>query len=745
MNNILQLRGKIQQKKNYNNKGGVHLPSSAIVSVNEIDELQKQIIKIEQYWKTNTYDMQPLVSVLYRGIIAKSNRISIMFAEKAGEKINNLIVGAKFSKDNSPKHIITYLVTFEGLERTIKILNATKELLVNNFNGKIKSEDIENINNKKIITDFGILNKTKFLGIIKDCYYVKSIDIPSNFIPFEIEDEQIVTLYNVNININDLKNKIGFGHRYIRMLDEYTWLLNKGEYRILREKAPDLISMSVSDYRKNNCSHTNDVIRKKRRFILDPTNEPIIGVIDTLFDANVYFSKWVDAHNLLDPAMVERKDFYHGTAVSSLIVDGAELNREFDDGCGRFRVRHFGIAKDGKNSAFDITKQIKKIVLENKDIKVWNMSLGSIYSVDENSISPEAALLDKLQYENDVIFIIAGTNNEKEDGTYPKVGVPADSINSLVVNSALSNNFPAEYSRSGPILNFYNKPDVSAFGGDANKKIIVHSIYGDQEDYGTSFATPWITRKVAFLIHKMGFSKEIAKALLVDSAAGWESERRNQHIIGFGVVPIKIEDILSSRNDEIRFIIQGRAEEYESYAYNIPVPKNKEGYPFVAKATLCYFPQCSREQGVDYTDTELDIHFGRLHHGRVMTINQNNQGEPYPVTLYEKDARIMYRKWDNIKHISEGYNEKKKPKQIYNDSDFWGFRINMKERLRRNEDRKLSYGLVITLRNINGDNLIEEFIQRCFASNWIVERLDINLLLENYNIAEEELVFEDDD
>lgn len=55
---------------------------------------------------------------------------------------------------------------------------------------------------------------------------------------------------------------------------------------------------------------------------------------------------------------------------------------------------------------------INEIILSNKDIKVWNLSLCSKLGINPNFISPEAAILDKIQYENDVIFVIAGTNKD---------------------------------------------------------------------------------------------------------------------------------------------------------------------------------------------------------------------------------------------------------------------------------------------------------------------------------------------
>lgn len=68
-------------------------------------------------------------------------------------------------------------------------------------------------------------------------------------------------------------------------------------------------------------------------------------MIETLFDESVYFSEWVEFKNMLrEEIPLTRSDYIHGTAVSSIIVDGPASNPRIDDGCGRFRVRHFGVA-----------------------------------------------------------------------------------------------------------------------------------------------------------------------------------------------------------------------------------------------------------------------------------------------------------------------------------------------------------------------------------------------------------------
>lgn len=77
--------------------------------------------------------------------------------------------------------------------------------------------------------------------------------------------------------------------------------------------------------------------------------------------------------------------------------------------------------------------------------------------INQNFISPEAAELDKIQFEYDVIFVIAGTNRslfEDERNDVVRIGAPADSINALVVNAVKNDNTSASYTRVGPVLSF---------------------------------------------------------------------------------------------------------------------------------------------------------------------------------------------------------------------------------------------------------------------------------------------------
>jgi len=763
MNKVLELKGTFNQAPNQNRFGLPTLPNKGKVSVSDIERLIRSLEEVQLYWTKEHRLFKPVVSVYYKDVVAKSNRMGSILVD-GSVSANTTIVGAKFSDEKNPKHIITHCVNVRDFECSLDQLSKALSIVQNVFNATFTAEEMDILNTntlklkRKLTPDEiqrkkkgerGIaalgLSKSLFCRIIKDAWYIDHFGVEER--KESISGSQIVTLFDTGLKQGEILKVLGLQNENIRILDDVTWLVTPDQYSKIISKAPYLVAMSVSDFgRIGALMDVGDLGATTGFSIPDPTNEPVIGVIDTLFDEKAYFSSWVDYTCMIRSDLIEDDDYAHGTAVSSIIVDGPSLNSHLDDGCGRFRVRHFGVAKHTRNSTASLMKKIRSIVETNRDIKVWNLSLGSHLEVEQNFISPEATLLDELQFENDVIFVVAGTNNRNNHAYHPRIGAPADSLNSVVVNSVSLTGMPVEYARKGPVLYFFKKPDVAVFGGDRQDGMVVYSNRGRIKEYGTSFSAPWIARKLAYLIHTMGFSREVAKALLLDSAIGWDNSVTNRDLIGFGVVPKRIEDILHTSDGEIKFVVQGVCEAYETYAYTIPVPMNKDQFPYVAKATLCYFPKCSRAQGVDYTDTEMDIHFGRLNKkNKLKSIDNNLQGDDEPHALFEKEVRSRYRKWDNVKHISEGMKDRNFPKKrLSPSSPNWGINIKTKERLQTKSGQGLHFGVVITLREISGVNRIADFMQLCRANNWFVSEVDIHARIETYEKAEEDVVFEED-
>ena len=749
MNEILQLKGSFQPRPNSSRPGYPNIPKgSNPVSSDHIKKLVENLQTLIQYWQRQTLLKGALVDVEYTDVIAKSNRIRTFLAS-GSKQANDSVVGARFSEGKTKKHVITHYVNYHLINKTIAKMESSIALIDQVFLGKIGHAGIKSIIDGKTIIDFGRqgIAKSVFFQVIVDAYYVEAFDIPDNH--EEVGSQAIITLYQTDGDARVILREIGIIVEPRRSMDQTTFLLYPDEISRLIATAPYLIAMTTEDKSESSEDEVGDITHADFAAIDRPGNEPVIGVIDTMFDKRVYFAEWVDFRKMVDDEIsLDPDDFVHGTSVTSIIVDGHTINPQLDDGCGRFRVRHFGVAVQGEYHAYSIMQSIKEIVTANRDIKVWNLSLGSDREINPNFISPEAAILDKLQREHDVIFIVAGTNKKHDIEGSRMIGSPADSINSIVVNSVTSSGKPASYSRQGMVLSFFNKPDVSSYGGDVieDDRIRVCAPTGESFCTGTSFAAPWVTRKMAYLIEILGLSREVAKALIVDAATGWTdigNDFKLAPLIGHGPVPQHIEQVIESSDEEIKFVIDGISATWDTYTYNLPIPTHQGKYPFIAKATLCYFPECSISQGVDYTNTELDIYLGRINKNNIKPINKNvqsiNDGQKH--YLYEDQARELYRKWDNTKHIRERYTPNPRPKKVY-DNAMWGISIKRKERLGTRGMDGVKFGLVVTLKEMHGINRIHDFIRLCGLRGWLVNRIDVDASIEIYNKSQEDIKFD---
>lgn len=745
MNTLLKLRGKsFTQKSKKSGRGPISLPKNSVITEQHLKYLLSSLEEVRKYWEKNDVIDGALISVYYNRIVAKSNRINGYFNVEGRQESNDTIVGAKFNAEKT-KHIITHYISRDTLNKTLQVLSKVIEVFEQYFDGKMTTECFADSSMFASInfSKYGI-SKTKFRQYLRDSCFVERFGI-EHAKATDIQNS-IVTFYNVHTDILRLLNKLNINISEANIMNQTTVLLDEKNIELLLSKASYLVSMIVEDFSKLS---VDDFYLGDNNFTMNlpsPANEPVIGVIDTMFDERVYFNEWVEYHDLLPEIKKEARDYKHGTAVTSLIVDGATLNPNLDDGCGHFRVRHFGVALQSGFNSFTIIKRIKEIVSQNSDIKVWNLSLGSNDEVRESFISVEGAVLDEIQFENDVIFVIAGTNATVTNGNRKKIGAPADSLNSIIVNSVDFNNQVVSYSREGVVLSFFVKPDVSYYGGGNGDFINVCEPLGLSRVAGTSFAAPLIARKMAYLIHIMGLSREEAKAVIIDAAIPWNDTKTfaELSLIGNGIVPIKIDDILSTPDDEIKFIVSDISKAYDSYNYDFPVPISNGNYPYIAKATMCYFPKCSRNQGVDYTNTEMQLTFGRLKPNGIAAINKDNQyTEDAPGYVKEKNARNIFRKWDNVKHIGEKFSSRKQVKPILNQSNpQWGMSVKTIERLNSKDGDGIRFGVVVTLKELNGVNRIEDFIQQAELRGWLVNRLQVEAQVDLYNSLNETIEFE---
>ena len=743
VNDVLILRGTLEGASKEKGGGGFKLPAWAEYPLEHLESLGRDWTVVEAFWQRQVDVGGVLLSVHYRRFVAKSNRVSELLGLQGGA-VWKTIRGARFERKNGVvnNHVITHFVSLETLREAratlVKVFSALKAAGVL----WVTQETLEAVRDKKLLVNG--MTPARLWTFLKDAAYVDRLAVDQ--LPDELKESAITSFYRTGVALSQLLAEFGLSLTPDYFLDENTVLLTPEQRRRLVEKAGCFISMSLSDLAEIPALDFSPDVPMGRDRLPPPGDEPVVGVIDSLFCEEAYFSDWVEVHN--QPALAVNRpltaaDYAHGTAVSSLIVDGPAANPRLDDGCGRFRVRHFGVATTGRISQFHLMKAVRDIVRGNPDIRVWNLSLGARYETKEDFISPEAAILDELQSECNVIFVVAATNSP--DSSPMRLGAPADTINGVSVGAVNRQGAPTAYTRHGPVLNFFVKPDVACFGGEGADGINVctgsaKSLNSGAMKVGTSFSAPWITRKLAYLIHRMGLSRETAKALLIDCAVGWGRYPDPEwHRVGYGRVPVRIEDILHTATDEIRFVIHGKTKAYRTSHYAIPVPRNRDGdFNYSVRATVCYFPHCCREQGVDYTTTELDVRFGRVTGAEgaqdVKDIRLPLKEDPRFQWIPEKEARMMFQKWSNVKVFKD---EIVKSRKAY--TPYWGFRADLMDRLNTFSERGMPFTLVVTLKEKDGVNGIHRFIKSCQVSGWVVETLKVEQRLAVHEKAEAEL------
>ena len=85
----------------------------------------------------------------------------------------------------------------------------------------------------------------------------------------------------------------------------------------------------------------------------------------------------------------------------------------------------------------------------------------------------------------------------------------------------------------------------------------------------------------------------------------------------------------------------------------------------------------------------------------------------------------------SVKHISEEIKKRPVPRKAYESgSGLWGLSIKTKERTSTKLQTPLPFGVVVTLKEMNGVNRIDDFIKMCMARGWLVNQLDVQNQIE---------------
>ena len=243
MNKILKLSGQFSSRGNSATVGAPELPRGKSVDAGKIERLINELREILAFWNRQTLGFKPIVSIYYNDVIAKSNRVGILFSSK-GIPANQSIVGAKFTEESNPKHVITHCISVECINNTILNLGKCRDIIVEELHGSIDYNLLKSITDNKTRIKSKTLSKTAFAGIIKDVYHVDRFDLPMRDTAREIKDAQIVSIYDTGLSLEETLRRIHLSNNSFERLDDYTWLLSPTQYSDLYQKAPYLISPS---------------------------------------------------------------------------------------------------------------------------------------------------------------------------------------------------------------------------------------------------------------------------------------------------------------------------------------------------------------------------------------------------------------------------------------------------------------------------------------------------------------------
>lgn len=298
-----------------------------------------------------------------------------------------------------------------------------------------------------------------------------------------------------------------------------------------------------------------------------------IGVFDGGADAslpllNGYVTE-IDGSS--EPALPELIE--HGSGVCSTILHGSLVGKSGTDileppcvciNC--YRVLPIHDYRD--YDLYEVIDFIETTVPSSQETKLYNLSIGPVGAIVDDSISRFTYALDKLAYDvpegaENPLFVIAVGNDGELPPTFNRIQSPSDIVNGLGVGAYTYNvngeKTPASYSCVGPGREgAKTKPDLLDFGGSLDHPFIVPSLDHTSlcATAGTSFAAPMVTGKIGKLMAMSNrVSPHMGRTLLIHNAEVDKSIRLNNQ--GFGFCTENTSDILECTDKNVTVMYSG--------------------------------------------------------------------------------------------------------------------------------------------------------------------------------------------
>ncbi|WP_188379855.1 S8 family anti-phage peptidase IteS [Oxalicibacterium faecigallinarum] len=462
-------------------------------------------------------------------------------------------------------------------------------------------------------------------------------------------------------------------------------------------------------------------------------------------------------------------NYEHGTAVSSLIVDGPGLNNYH----AQFPVTpcriHDVCALDSAGAPVsDLILRLRTAVANHPEIRVWNLSLGAEL-IDDDEFSHFGRELDALSDTYNILFVVAAGNYVYEprrgwpidtQDRFDRLTSPADSVRALTVGSIAHLDHdttmvgvgePAPYSRRGPGPMFTPKPDIVHFGGNTDHQLDpvdtgVH-VLGPGNTFhcqcGTSFAAPiaasvaahtWQSLSSPLRSTPLAVTPTMVKALMIHSAQLNSPDRNSFERRYYGAgLPDDPVSVLYDTDSSFTALFEldiVDSTKWRKTPYPIPPSMRDENGKLKGEViiTVAYAPPLNPGAGAEYVRFNVDVGFGVLTQDAAGKMSFNGEvpadGEP-GMSGFEKAQLEHGGKWSTVKTYRREFQGKS--------GDQWAVQAGL---LRREFEpplvRPLRVIILITLRSTDGNqNIYREGRQELEARNWITQdlsqRVDVNL------------------
>jgi hypothetical protein len=250
---------------------------------------------------------------------------------------------------------------------------------------------------------------------------------------------------------------------------------------------------------------------------------------------------------------------------------------------------------------------IESAVPVRTDLKVYNISFGPRGPILDDSISRFTYALDLLAVNHKVTFCVAVGNDGDAGPGLSRIQSPSDLANGLGVGAysvRKGSNVHAPYSCQGPGRECAKiKPDVVAFGGCDETPIQLVAVTPGVKalSAGTSFSSPIVASLCSQAAESFDRSTALlGRALVVHTAE--HPDGSPDHLLGHGIVPASIDEILRCNAKEVTIVFQGAIPAMKMVKLPVMLPPGLVTVGKVrVKWTVAALPLVAPNHPFDYT------------------------------------------------------------------------------------------------------------------------------------------------